>query len=313
MAKIISIDGGGIKGIVGSTILQEIESRLDKPIHEYVDVITGTSTGGLIACGLTIPDENGNPKFNMQDIIDTYNDLGTTVFNRSFWHKIKTLWGLIGPKFPIDGLQEVLTEKFGDTKLRDSLTEVIMCTYDLGSGWPVIFSSKNEKLNDASMVDICMGTSSVPTYFPSVQARTSTNVFNLIDGGIFAVNPALSAYALTKQRHKYAKVDIISIGNGNYGEVYKHDETKDWGLLEWASPVSNVILDGIGDAINYQTKILCEADGGSYTRLQFDLPEELSKMDNPSKGNMNALQEATTQYIYDNSYLIQTVVDKLKK
>ena len=313
MVKIISIDGGGIKGIVGSTILQEIESRLDGPIHEYVDVITGTSTGGLIACGLTVPDENGNPKFNMQDIIDTYNDLGTTVFNRSFWHKLKTLWGLIGPKFPIDGLQEVLTEKLGDIKLSESLIEVIMCTYDLGSGWPVIFSSKDEVLNQARMLDICMGTSSVPTYFPSVEARTKNNVFNLIDGGIFAVNPALSAYALTKKRDKDAKVDIISIGNGNYGEVYKHEETKDWGLLEWASPVSNVILDGIGDAINYQTKILCEADGGSYTRLQFDLPEELSKMDNASKSNMEALSKATTQYIYENSYLIQQVVEKLKK
>jgi uncharacterized protein len=313
MVKIISIDGGGIKGIVGSTILQEIESRLEGPLHEHVDVLTGTSTGGLISCGLTVPNECGDPKYVTQDIIDTYNQLGTEVFSRSFWHKVKTLWGVIGPKFPIEGLEEVLTEKFGETKLNESLTEVIMCTYDLASGVPVVFSSKDKELNQARMLDICMGTSSVPTYFPSVEAKVNAQNFNLIDGGIFAVNPALSAYALTKQRDKNAKVDIISIGNGNYGKTWEHKETKDWGLLEWASPVSSVILDSIGDAINYQTKILCEADGGTYTRLQFDLPEELSKMDNPSKKNMEALTQATIQYIYENSHLIQSAVDKLKK
>jgi len=313
MVKIISIDGGGIKGIVGSTILKEIESRLDKPIHEYVDVLTGTSTGGLISCGLAIPDENGNPKYNTQDIIDTYNVLGTEVFSSSFWHKVKTLWGLIGPKYPIDGLQKVLTEKFGETTLDKALIEVILCTYDLRSGWPVVFSSKEDTTKYVKMVEVCMGTSSVPTYFPSVQARTENNMFNLIDGGIFAVNPALSAYTLTKKKNRNAKVDIISIGNGHYGELYPYEQTKKWGLMQWASPVSDVILDGIGDAINHQTKTLCEADGGTYTRLQFDLPENLRKMDNASEKNMKALVSATTQYIYENSYLIQTVVDKLKE
>ena len=88
MKTIISVDGGGIKGIVAITILQAIQNKLPKPIHEYADCIAGTSTGGLIACALTVPNEQGRPKYNTSDVVEIYQTLGPKVFSSSFWHKI---------------------------------------------------------------------------------------------------------------------------------------------------------------------------------------------------------------------------------
>ena len=312
MKKVISIDGGGIKGIVASTILQTLENKVRKPLHECTDIITGTSTGGLIACGLTIPNKSGNPQWNSSDVVAVYESFGPHVFSRTFWHKLKTLWGLIGPMYPIDGLEEVLQEKFGDIKLRQALTEVLICTYDLHQRRPVLFSSRNPLLSDITMKQACMGTSSIPALFPTVEAQSLNRTFNLIDGGIFAVNPALCALAVLKHRDPNDIVNIISIGNGNYEKPLPYKETKDWGLTQWAGSAVSVILDGINDAIGFQTKALCESNGGEYLRLQFDIPKKLNATDNTNPKNIAALRKATLDYIARNPEQIERAVKILK-
>ena len=276
MTKICSIDGGGIRGIVGATILNALENKLKKPISEHVDILTGTSTGGLIACSLTVPNKNGEPKWNTADIVATYETLGASAFSSTLGYKLKTLWGLIGPKYPIENLKQVIESKLGDTKLNEALTHVILSTYDLHQRCPVAFSSKDPMEGHLRMTDLCLGTSSVPSYFSSISVQCNHKDHNLVDGGIFAVNPVLCAFAIAKKKNKNEPVDIISIGNGNFNKSLSYEKTKSWGLLQWGSPAIDVIIDGIGDAIDHQAAILCEADGGRYVRLQFDIPERLN-------------------------------------
>ena len=314
MTKIISIDGGGIKGIVAATILGRLEDTLQKPLYKCTDTIAGTSTGGLIACGLTVPDDVGlSPRFDTDDIAEVYKNLGETVFTNTFWYRVKTLWGLIGPKYKIDGLEKVVEAKFQDVKLEKALTHTVICTYDLYSRQPVIFSSEHPILNKVTMKEVCMGTSSVPTYFPSVLASTENNKFNLIDGGIFAVNPALCAMAIAKEKQPNSKINIVSIGNGSSNKALKYEDTKDWGLLNWAGPMTDVILDSIGDAIDCQTKCLAEATGGRYARLQFELPEQLKAMDNADPKNIKALQDAANRYLDKNPKELQLAIDILSR
>lgn len=312
MTKIISIDGGGIKGIVGATILNALETKLQKPIYKCTDIITGTSTGGLIACGLTAPDENGNPKWNTADVMATYETMGNDVFSSSFWHKVKTLWGLIGPKYPLEGLEKVMLDKIGDTKLTEALIQVVISTYDLHQRRPVVFSSKDHEEGHLRMVDLCLGTSSVPVYFPTVKVDCTHTSYNLIDGGVFAVNPALCALAIAKKKKQNETVEIVSIGNGNFNKSLPYEKTKSWGLLQWGSPAVEVIIDGIGDAIDHQTKVLCEADGGRYVRLQFDIPEKLSNMDNADSKNIKTLKEITLNYLSKKPKEFQDALDILK-
>ena len=307
MNTIISVDGGGIKGIVAITILQAIQNKLPKPIHEYTDCIAGTSTGGLIACGLTIPGKQGKPKYSTNDVVEVYQTMGPIVFSSSFWHKIKTLWGLIGPKFPLDGLEEVAEKYYGKTKLKEALTQVIITTYDLATRCPVIFDSSDPELNDISMKDATMGTSSVPTVFPSVKSGE----YNLIDGGIFAVSPALSALSVCKKKYPNESFLVISIGNGDHDKLLPHKKTSDWGLLQWASPAIGVVIDGIGDSIDQQTRIFSTSGHGHYYRLQFKIPEELSAMDNPSEEKVTALREKALQWVQNNDEQINEVCQKL--
>jgi uncharacterized protein len=307
MKTIISVDGGGIKGIVAITILQAIQSKLPKPIHEYVDCFAGTSTGGLIAAGLTAPGEDGKVKFTTDDLVEIYQTLGPDVFDRSFWHKVKTLWGLVGPKFPLNGLAKVSEDKFGATKLKESLTHVVIATYDLVTRSPVVFDSTDPKLNGISVVDACMGTASVPTMFPSIKSGG----YNLIDGGIFACSPTLCALAVCKERYPEETYMVISVGTGDYNESLPHDRTAGWGLLNWGSAAVDVILDGIGDGVDYQAKIFTETGGGVYHRLQFKIPKEFSAMDDPSPENVNGLREKTLEYIKKNEEVINKVCQQL--
>jgi uncharacterized protein len=307
MKTIISVDGGGIKGIVAITVLQAIQNKLPKPIHEYVDCFAGTSTGGLIAAGLTVPNESGKPKFTTDDLVEVYQTLGPDVFNRSLWHKIKTLWGLVGPKFPLDGLDRVSEDKFGSIKLKECLTHVVIATYDLVTRSPVVFDSTNPDLNNTSVKDATLGTASVPTMFPSVRSGG----YNLIDGGIFAVSPALCALSVCKEKYPGESFMVISIGNGDYSESLPHDETSAWGLLNWGSTAVDVILDGIGDGVDQQAKVFTETSGGPYHRLQFNIPKEFSAMDNPSPENVNGLREKTLEYIKNNEESIDKICQQL--
>ena len=307
MKTIISVDGGGIKGIVAITVLQAMQKKLPKPIHEQADCFAGPSTGGLSACGLTAPGEDGKPRFTTDEVVKIYQTLGPKVFNRSFWHKVKTVWGLLGPKFPLDGLSEVSDEKFGDTQLNECLTQVVVATYDLVTRKPVVFDSENPELNNISVKDVCMGTASVPTVFPSVKS----GLYNLIDGGIFAVSPALCALAICKEKYPDEPLMVISIGNGDYNEVLPHDKTSGWGLLQWGATAVDVILDGIADGVDQQTRALCTEAGGSYYRLQFKIPKELSAMDNPSEENVSGLRNKTLEWLEENDELINEICKKL--
>ncbi|XVF39971.1 hypothetical protein PTKIN_Ptkin01aG0075800 [Pterospermum kingtungense] len=177
---ILSIDGGGIRGIIPGTILALLENQLQKldgqeaRLADYFDIIAGTSTGGssLLA-----------PATNL----------------------IKTL---TGPKYYGKYLQELLREKLGDTRLNQTLTNVVIPTFDIKQLQPKIFSTYEVKINpwhDALLSDICIGTSAAPTYLsrPHFKTQDSNGVvreFNLIDGGVAANDPALVALSeMTKE------------------------------------------------------------------------------------------------------------------
>src|SRR2546421_11063200 len=105
MIKILSIDGGGIRGIIPATVLAEIEKRTKKPIAKLFDLIAGTSTGGIIALALTKPNYEGKPEYQAQDVVDLYELKGQNIFHQSMWHRLNTFNNLIEEKYQVEGLQ----------------------------------------------------------------------------------------------------------------------------------------------------------------------------------------------------------------
>ncbi|GJX92586.1 retrotransposon protein, putative, ty1-copia subclass [Tanacetum coccineum] len=209
LITVLSIDGGGIRGIIPATILAFLESQLqemdgdDARIADYFDVVAGTSTGGLVTAMLTTPDGNNRPLYAAKDIVPFYNEHGPKIFPQyrgvgaSIVNTVKMVFG---PKYNGKYLREVIREQLGNTRLNDTLTNVVIPTFDIKRLQPTIFSTYEAKVHsvyNAQLSDICISTSAAPTYFPAhyfknKDANGNGQEFNLIDGGVAANNPNVS-------------------------------------------------------------------------------------------------------------------------
>ncbi|KAK7848012.1 patatin-like protein 2, partial [Quercus suber] len=147
---VLSIDGGGIRGIIPGIILSFLDSELQKidgpeaRVADYFDVIAGTSTGGLLTTMLTAPNENKRPMYAAKDIKAFYFDNGPKIFpqDRSpFAQATKLIKAITGPKYDGKYLHSLLKEKLGNTQLRHTLTNVVIPTFDIKQLQPAIFSS----------------------------------------------------------------------------------------------------------------------------------------------------------------------------
>src|SRR5438105_9895486 len=124
MFKILSIGGGGIRCIIRQTRLAEIEKITSPPIAKLFDLIPGTSTGGIIALGLTKPNHEGKPEYRAQDIVELYEHYGHRIFHQSLWHQINTFNNLTGAKYPPEGVDRTLRHYFKTAYLKDVITDV---------------------------------------------------------------------------------------------------------------------------------------------------------------------------------------------
>ncbi len=106
--RLLSIDGGGIRGILPAMVLTDLDRRTNRPIIDLFDMIVGTSTGGLIALALACPGEGGRPRHTARDVIRLYEMQGRRVFSRSVWHTIRAVGNLADEKYPSSGIEQVL-------------------------------------------------------------------------------------------------------------------------------------------------------------------------------------------------------------
>ncbi|CAK9155253.1 unnamed protein product, partial [Ilex paraguariensis] len=206
LITILSIDGGGIRGIIPGTILAYLESQLqeldgeDTRLADYFDVIAGTSTGGLVTAMLTAPDENNRPLLAAKDIKPFYLQHCPKIFpqKRGMFASLRNKLNLLaGPKYDGNYLHEVLREKLGNIRLHQTLTNVVIPTFDVKKLQPTIFSTyeaEESPLLDARLSDICISTAAAPIYLPayhfcSQDKEGNTWEYNLIDGGVAANNP----------------------------------------------------------------------------------------------------------------------------
>ncbi len=329
--KILSIDGGGIRGIIPAMILAEIEKRTQKPIYSLFDLIAGTSTGGLLALGLTKPEPSSKTptaQYSAEELVSMYIDYGGVIFYESF---LEQILGPIEdifaqPKFSSEGRDEVVTQFFGDTPLQDCLKEVFVTSYDIEQRIPVFFTNKRDKQQTDSrqfrklclgftLKDAVMATSAAPTFFEPYHVSTSHNTsgfYTLVDGGMVANNPthlAIMEAELTERRKNEGQgpelsmndILVLSLGTGSLTTAYQYEEVKNWGVLQWVRPLLNIIFDGGSEVIAGQLQRLLEPAGvdhpGLYYRFQTFLTGELEAMDNVKPGNIKELQSLAQRLI----------------
>ncbi|XP_057975424.1 patatin-like protein 2 isoform X2 [Malania oleifera] len=329
LVTILSIDGGGIRGIIPGILLSFLESELQKldgegaRIADYFDVVAGTSTGGLVTAMLASPGGDDRPLFAAKDIKDFYLDNCPKIFPQAcppFALFAKIIKSLSGPKYDGKHLHGLVKEKLGDTRLHQTLTNVVIPTFDIKQLQPTIFSSydvKNKRHLDACLSDICIGTSAAPTYLPAhhfqiKDASGKVREFNLIDGGVAANNPTLLAMGeVTKEIKRknpdfypikpmdYGRFLVISLGTGSPKAVEKYtaEDAAKWGVLGWlnhggSTPLVDVFIEASADMVDVHISTVFQAlqSEKNYLRIQDDtLSRVLSSVDVATKENMEEL------------------------
>lgn len=306
MIKVLSIDGGGIRGLVPARILEYIENRTGKPTHKLFDVIVGSSTGGIIALGLAKerPGTDGIA-FSAGELAQLYEVRGRDIFSPRLLRRLPLVRKA---PYPAKGLEQVLEEYFGEALLSDCLTRVAVTAYDMKSRQPVVFSSAKARevsnlgtrLDDYFVRDVARATSAAPTYFPP--ARVYPVAFKgqaghekvLIDGGVFANNPSLAGIGEAVQLFNasdWNHVYVVSLGTGTQTVPFLFHEVRGWGLVDWAKRFVSVVFDAVSDHTDLQLRSLMgkESPIGTYHRLQASLDSATRKMDDASPENIQRL------------------------
>ncbi|PWA41851.1 PATATIN-like protein 5 [Artemisia annua] len=324
LITILNIDGGGIRGIIPGVMLQYLESELqnldgaDARLADYFDVISGTSTGGLITVMLTAPNANNRPLYAAKDIVQFYLDNTPKIFPQvggPFAGFIKFIKTLVGPKYNGKFLKKLVTGILGTTKLSQTLTNVVIPSFDIKNMQPTIFSSfqvSREPSLDVQLSDICIGTSAAPTYLPAHFFQNGDREFNLIDGGVAANNPSLVAIGeVTRQVMKedpnfpeitpmdLGRYLLISLGTGTQKQQHRFDAkmAAKWGVLGWllnqgTAPLIDAFTQASSDLVVFHNEVVFEAlnSTNNYLRIQDDtLTGDLASVDMATTENLNDL------------------------
>ncbi len=294
--RILSIDGGGLRGIVPLLILKEIEKQQGKKIHELFDVIVGTSTGGIIACGLTSTKDGKNPQLTLDQLIELYTTKGSIIFpqkNNIFKKIISGVNSVFNPKFSPKGLDKLLQEYFGSLMLSTTLKPIIVSSYDLKNNEVIMFKTRLAKYSsdyDVKLKDISRATSAAPTYLPSFEMEYENKKRVLVDGGVYINNPALAAVADVLKTNKDIKledIECLSLGTGAYSKSLGI-KTEGWGLINWVKPITTVMMQASSKSVVYE----CDQILSKHLRFQIEIDDE-------KKSDMSDSRPETTQYIID--------------
>ncbi|XP_013681286.2 patatin-like protein 2 [Brassica napus] len=309
LVTILSIDGGGIRGIIPATILAFLESELQKldgneaRLADYFDVVAGTSTGGLVTAMLTAPNKEGRPLLAASEIKEFYLEHCPKIFPQNHFPFSATknlVKSLTGPKYDGEYLHQLIHAKLGDTRLHQTLTNVVIPTFDIKHLQPTIFSSygvKKNPLKNATLADITISTSAAPTYLPAHFFKTHDSAgnvkeYNLIDGGVAANNPALVAIGeVTKEitrgssdffpirPNDYGRFLVISLGTGTRKseEKFNANEVAGWGMLSWlthdnSTPLIDAFMQASSDMVDFHLSAVFRAlhSEANYIRIQDD-------------------------------------------
>jgi predicted acylesterase/phospholipase RssA len=340
--SILSIDGGGIRGLIPALIVKELERRLTPEggprarLADYFHLFVGTSTGGLIALGLNAEDKATGHWMDGAALEHIYRDEGPAIFDRGLMHKLVSVFGWRRPKHSDRKLEEVLKGHFGDVRLADARCEVVAVAYDMRARRPHFFKryrAQESAERNPTLVEAAMATSCGPTYFPSY----GVNGEPMVDGGVFAANPTIAAIAEALKRTdapanlKPDELLVVSLGTGVHEKPSGFDQSQvsRWGKIGWVRqragelPLLEAIFDGQSEAADHWAHMIVNQPGDQpsdkdpighgprYYRFQASLPHGVA-MDDARKDRLDGLEAAAQELIHSRASELDDVAGKLR-
>lgn len=334
--RILSVDGGGIRGLISALTIAEIEKRLGEKagkevrMADYFHLFAGTSTGGLIALALTSP-----KRLSADELASFYTEDGPQIFHRGFGHELGSLWGISGPKYTLAPLRDAVERRLGKSTISEATRDLLVTSYDMHRSEPYFFKrwrALERPERNFPIAEAALATSAAPTYFPSHGLGERA----LVDGGVFAANPSVAAIAeaLGRQSDEPARLGpddlfLLSVGTGEFETGFSQREVSRWGALGWMTagdepPILGAMLGGASDGADYWAHMLLNhapgegvptpdelGRGPRYYRLQVRLAEPIA-MDDASRQTLKTrLPDAAKKLLAERAPQIDEIVAKL--
>ncbi len=330
---VLSVDGGGVRGLIPALIVEDLMRRVrfiagyarrhhrlvnfsftsQKMIRELevdtlFDLFAGTSTGALMAIGFA-----AKRRYTPHEMVEIYRNHAETIFPLRQFKSLRAVRQVFAEKYDAGPFEKLLKAIFGDQKLSDCRSNLLVTSYDTDKRAPYFFKhydevaarSRRDLPEDYFLRDVARATTAAPTYFLPARVRSLSGVERtLLDGGLVANNPALSAYVEARKIHRNArKFVIVSLGTGRNGRRFGYDRVSKWGYLDWVSPVLGVpmlafMMDGQSEAAAHSLKNLPRIE---YYRFNTDLTSIAEEMDDAGPKNMKQIEAEARRVIRENS------------
>ena len=225
--RILSIDGGGIRGVFPAHILYCISEKLGISLHDKVDLIAGTSTGAIVAAAIAC-------EIAPEKIKRLYYEKGAGIFE-SKWSLIpsKFLQTLTHGLYNSSNLKRILAEVFGDIRLGDVKIPLLLPASDIGLGGVHVFKSSYSpdftRDKETLVRDAVLASCAAPTFFNPAKVGP----YLLADGGLWANNPTLAAIIDAQYRLniQFENIHVLSVGTGHAKKYYGTKDDRWWGFM----------------------------------------------------------------------------------
>lgn len=333
MKRILSIDGGGIRGIIPGMFIVALEDKLkivsnnpDAHISDYFDFLAGTSTGGILTAILLFPSDEDplKPKYSAKEALNIYLEHGEKIFSTNKWRRFLSKFGLLSELYNEKILEEVLFDYFGNTQLSQLIKPSIITAYNIELRKNHLFRQQKALSHGPSrdfyLKDVCRATSAAPTFFSVAEIFSLANTRHvLVDGGVFAHNPAIAALIevlKTFNTFNINDIHILSLGTGITKNAYDYEDFKKKWAISIGPALVDIMASSSSESNDYFIKQLFESvrKPSNYIRIE---PQNLSSidpsMDAASKSNIQKLVALADRLISENENIIESLaVDLIK-
>ncbi|MDB5571858.1 MAG: Patatin [Hyphomicrobiales bacterium] len=314
--RVLSIDGGGMRGVVPATFIDALETMSGKPITELFDLFVGSSTGALLALGLNVPDANGRPKYAAKDIIKLYDDSGPIIFNK---RKGLLEWtaGITKPTYDPTGFEALLTRYFGDVTIADAIRHVAVPAIHLEEMNMEIFTRRAAQKSpdyNFTMRSLVRAATAAPTFFPaaSISSTNGARMGTYLDAATSTNNPAVIGLAESGVVYKDDRVVMVSLGTGSISKPIDAMRAKNWGEIEWVQAVFDLQNDAQSSYTERVLKdFLLDAERDMFFRFQIGLRDIPVAMDETRKDHLDFLKETSALEIKRRLPEVRQLLDRL--
>ena len=310
--RILSISGGGVRGIVPAEILANFEELSGKKITDMFDYIIGTSVGGILAAALTVPTKDGGLKYSSKDVLEMMMTSGSQIFPPAKFYKFK----LLAAAYDRDPLDAFLKDKFGDLRFNETAIPISMVSYSVELGEPRTWSTLRAKnnTNDNHFVrDGAGATSAAPTFFSPKQTKSPDGRdMTDIDGAIFANSPTMIGVTELAQFLGVEPKDvmIVSLGTGKFDTGFQPSSFAPKGPLYWGV-VHKIATDHMMQASEMADVVQASNLAKNFFRINPPLSPSMQQMDNISPANLQHLKEAATSYAEEHEHCFIQIINCL--